>query len=91
MFDHFHGKTIFSKIDLIFGYHHVWIKDEDIFKIAFSTRYVPYGFVVMTFGLTNAPTNFMFMLNNIFTKYLYIFVLVFINNIVVYSKSKKQT
>ena len=71
-------------------YHQVQIHDEYIQKTAFRTRYVHYEFVVMPFGLTNAPTNFMCMMNNIFRKYLDKFVLVFIDNILVYSKSTKE-
>ena len=90
MFDKVGGAKIFSKIDLRYIYHPVWIHDEDIHKTAFHTRYGHYEFVVMSFELTNAPTNFMCMMNNIFSKYLDKFVLVFIDDILVHCKSKHE-
>ena len=90
LFDQVGGSRIFSNIDLWSGYHQVWIRDEDIHKTAFHTRYIHYEFVVMLFGLTNAPVNFMCMMNSIFSKYLYKFLLVFIDDILVYSKSKEE-
>ena len=84
------GSKIFSKIDLRSGYHHVWICDEDIHKIAFHTRYAHYKFVVIPLGLTNAPVNFMCMMNNIFSKFLDKFFLVFIEDILIYSNSKQE-
>ena len=66
------------------------ICDEDIHKITFRTRYGHYKFVVIPFRLTNAPANFMCVMNNIFSKYLDKFVLVFIDDILVYSKSKEE-
>ena len=65
------------------------MRDEDIQKASFQTRYGHYEFVIMPFQLTNAPTNFMGMMNNIFSKYLDKFVLVFIDDILIYSKSKE--
>ena len=90
LFNQVGGDKIFSKIDLRSGYHQVWIHDEDIHKTAFHTRYGNYDFVVMLFGLTNAPANFMCMMNNIFSRYLDKFVLVFIDDILVYSKNKDK-
>ena len=66
------------------------IRDEDIHKTTFLTKYEHYEFVVMSFGLTNAPANFVCMTNNIFNKYLDKFVLVFIDDFLVYSKSKEE-
>ena len=89
-FDQIHGATIFSKIDLRFGYHQVWIKDEDIFKTSFRTKYRHYEFVVMHFGITNTPTNFMCLMNIVLSKYLDKFVVVFIDGILIYSKTKEE-
>ena len=89
-FDQVGRDKIFLKIDLRSRYHQVRIKDEGIPKISFHTRYEHYKFVVTSFGLTNAPTKFMCMMNNIFSKYLDKFLLVFIDDILVYSKNKKE-
>ena len=89
LFDQVGGAKIFLNINLRSGYHQVWIHDEDINKTTFRIRYGHYEFVVMPFGLTNAPANFMCMMNNIFSRYLDKFVLVFIDDILVYSKNKE--
>ena len=79
---------MFSKIDLRSGYHQILVKPEDVQKTAFRSRYDHYEYVVMLFGVTNAPTIFMDYMNRIFRSYLDQFVVVFINDILIYSESK---
>jgi hypothetical protein len=87
LFDQLEAAQVFSKIDLHSDYHQIKICDEDIPKTAFSMRYRLYGYLVMSFGLTNAPAHFMYHMNSIFMPELDKFIVVFIDDILVYSKS----
>jgi hypothetical protein len=90
LFDQLHGACVFSKMDLRLGYHQLKVRECDIPKTAFILRYGLYEFTVMSFRLTNALTYFMYMMNKVFMEYLDKFVMVFINNILVYSRNEEE-
>ena len=87
LFDQLAKAKVFSKIDLRSGYHQIKIRPEDIPKTTFSTRYGLYEYLIMSFGLTNAPTYFMYLMNSVFMPKLDKFVVVFIDDILIYSES----
>ena len=91
LFDQLKGARMFSKIDLRSGYHQLRIAERHVSKIAFRTHYSNFEFIVMPFGLTNAPATFMCLLNRVFSTCLDKFIVVFIDDISVYSKDEGES
>ncbi|GKA95606.1 putative reverse transcriptase domain-containing protein [Tanacetum coccineum] len=90
LFDQLQGSSIYSKIGLRFGYYQLRVREEDIPQTAFITRYGHYEFQVMSFGLTNAPAVFMDLMNKVCKPYLDKFIIVFIDDILIHSRSKEE-
>jgi hypothetical protein len=90
LFDQLVGAKVFSKVDLRSGYHQIKIRPKDVPKTAFSTRYGVYEYLVMSFRLTNAHAHFMYLMNSVFMPELDKFVVVFIDDILIYSKSEEE-
>jgi hypothetical protein len=90
LFDQMRGAKVFSKIDLRFGYHQMKIRWSDIHKTSFTTSFGLYEYTVMSFGLTNAPAYFMYLMNKVFMEYLDKFIVVFIDDILIYSKTEEH-
>jgi hypothetical protein len=90
LFDQIKGASVFLNIDLRSGYHHLKIQESDIPKTAFCTQYALYEYTVMSFGLTNAPAYFMYLMNKVFMEHLDKFVVVFIDDILVFSKTEEE-
>ena len=90
LFDQLRNACVFSKLDLRSGYHQLKVRADDIEKIAFVSRYGHYEYTVVPYGLTNAPGVFMNLMNKLFMKYLDKFVVVFIDDILIFSKSKEE-
>ena len=90
LFDQFQGSVVFSNIYLRSGYHQLEIREDDVPKTAFQTRYGHYEFLVMPFGLTNVAIAFMDIMNRVFKDYLDKIVIIFIDDILVYSRSNEE-
>ncbi|GJV70910.1 putative reverse transcriptase domain-containing protein [Tanacetum coccineum] len=90
LFDQLQGSSVYSKIDMMSSYHQLRVRKEDILNTAIRTRYGHYEFQVMSFGLTNAPAVFMDLMNRVCKAYLDKFMIVFIDDILIYSKSNQE-
>jgi hypothetical protein len=90
LFDQLAGAQVFSKIDLCSGYHQIKIRADDIPKTAITTRYGLFEYLIMSFGLTNAPTHFMYLMNSVLMPELDKFVVVFIDDILIHSRSMEE-
>jgi hypothetical protein len=90
LFDQLRGARVFSKIDLRSGYHQLRIRPSDIPKMTFITKYGLHEYTIISFGLTNAPSFFMNLMNSVFMDYLDKFVVVFIDDILIYSQSEEE-
>jgi hypothetical protein len=90
LFDQLRGASVFSKIDIRSGYHQLRIRPSDIPKTTFITKYGLYEFTVMSFGLTNAPAYFMYLMNIVFMDYLDKFIVVFIDDILIYFQNEQE-
>jgi hypothetical protein len=90
LFDQLVGAKVFFKVDLYLSYHQIKIRLEDVSKTAFSTRYGLYEYLVMSFGLTNAPAHFMYLMNSVFMPELDKFIVVFIDDILIYFKREEE-
>jgi hypothetical protein len=89
LFDQMKGPSIFSMIDLRSGYHQLKLRESNIPKTTFHTRYGLYEYTVTSFGLTNAPTDFMYLMNKVFMEYLDKFVVVFMDDILIFSRMEE--